>query len=256
MLMLSLFSWLILGPVLSVAYSGIADPSSFLYSYIRIHIPFIVLFLALWMLSESLMGKGLLGIAGITGPRDIAIPFAAQIAVLAAFSMLEWKDIAFDAFLPLQVIPVIAITSIQAFSEEIVFRALPMRIAYGEELPRDIRHSAVPVAASGAVFLIAHLRNQEIALSSDALFPIIYYAFWGASAMALSIRTGSFASSVAMHAANNIYIALAVNYKGSTMPTHALFLSLRSQSDILLLAKAAVSFITVYLVSRRTTCSR
>ena len=72
--------------------------------------------------------------------------------------------------------------------------------------------------------MVPHLGNTEVQDASTMILPMLYYFIWGALAMAFSLATDGFEAPTAMHAVNNTFIALAVNYEGSSMPTEALFI--------------------------------
>lgn len=261
-LFLALFSWLFIGPL--VAYYAMAamdylpHPMQEASSYIGLHIPYITLFLALLFGTRYIMNSSLSELVS-DNPGGIRWKYAIKcgflyLAVMAAAQLCMAADTAW-AGLPLDewasfLLPVIIMTPLQALSEEILFRALPARLAYGRSLP-NTPLKAIPLTAAGAfIFMLPHLGNSEVQAASSAIIPALYYFLWGALAMLLSIATDGFEAPIAMHIANNLFIALIVNYSSSSMPTKALFLT-SGTTTAFTLVEAAVVFILIYALSLR-----
>ncbi len=258
-LLISLMLWMGIGPVLSVLY--LSWPSSaegwlgVLQGYITIHIPFITLFLGLLSGCRLIMG---IRLGKLLSPEGFRWRYAAEagliyllISVLSTLSHIGNIEI---NSLPLSqrlafVIPVLLLTPMQSVSEEIVFRALPARIAYGETLPGSPLKALPFSIVSGLLFLIPHLGNPEITKSEDTVLPMLYYFLWGAAAAYLALETGGFEAPCAMHVANNLYIALIVNYPDSAMPVEALFEDRTPASGIMTLIYALAAFIIIHGLS-------
>ena len=93
------------------------------------------------------------------------------------------------------------------------------------------------------------LGNPEVVLSEEAVLPMLYYFLWGAAAAYLAVETGGFEAPCAMHAVNNLYIALIVNYPDSAMPTEALLIDSTPASSITTLLYALLAFIVIHGLS-------
>ena len=255
----SLVSWFIVGPLLSYGLSSSKILNSSSWSdfgrYFIVHVPYIMLFIALFFLSHFILRTNLKSlIAGCNKRYRWTYSFFVAfiyLAFLAIFSLMQIKGISVDAT-PFSdklklVVPILILTPMQALSEEILFRALPARLVFNDRLEKNTLKSNLLIILSGVLFLIPHLKNPEV--SSSFLFSSLYYFTWGSLAMALSLWTDGFEAPVAMHIANNLYIALIVNYSGSSMPTHALFINNRELSPISSLIEACIVFIAIFLFS-------
>lgn len=255
----SLVSWFIVGPLLSYRLSSSKILNSSSWSdfgrYFIVHVPYIMLFIALFFLSHFILRTNLKSlIAGCNKRYRWTYSFFVAfiyLAFLAIFSLMQIKGISVDAT-PFSdklklVVPILILTPMQALSEEILFRALPARLVFNDRLEKNTLKSNLLIILSGVLFLIPHLKNPEV--SSSFLFSSLYYFTWGSLAMALSLWTDGFEAPVAMHIANNLYIALIVNYSGSSMPTHALFINNRELSPISSLIEACIVFIAIFLFS-------
>lgn len=111
----------------------------------------------------------------------------------------------------------LVLTPIQTSAEELLFRVLPARW-FGTMTSNRLLLSLV----SGLLFLLVHLRNPEVRANQDAWSIYLYYALFGALAMYLSLRDGGFEIAFGVHAGNNLFAALFINYAGSAMPTPSL----------------------------------
>lgn len=223
--------------------------------YITVHIPFILMFAGLLFGSNAILKTRLRELAG--GNKGFRWRLSLEtgaiyLALSAALTLLHIQNISPNtapAYEKLSfLLPVLLLTPMQAVSEEIFFRALPARIIYGSALPLSPLRALPYSAVCGLLFLLPHLWNPEMHVG-NAIIPMIYYFMWGFLAAMLSIATGGFEAATAMHAANNLYIALLVNYPESAMPTEALFIDSTGTSDAATLAAAVAAFIVIYAFS-------
>ena len=224
--------------------------------YIAIHIPFCLMFIGLLFGSNALLKTRLRDLAG--SPKGFRIRYAAEAGVIYMIfsSILTLVHISHvsvnDASLQDRIIfilPVLLLTPLQTVSEEIFFRALPARIVYRDKLPETALKALPYAVICGFLFLLPHLWNPEIQNSQQMLLPMLYYFLWGAMAAFLSVATGGFEASIAMHTANNLYIALVANYQGSAMPTEALLIDSAADSAGSAAIAAVVVFIIIYSYS-------
>ena len=162
----------------------------------------------------------------------------------------RWKAYIRDSIMePSLTKDILMLTPIQTVSEEIFFRVLPAKIAYRDDAPATILQSLPLIFISGFIFMVPHLGNTEVQDASTMILPMLYYFIWGALAMAFSLATDGFEAPAAMHAVNNTFIALAVNYEGSSMPTEALFIRADAGTAVTLaetIAIFAILFIFAY----------
>jgi membrane protease YdiL (CAAX protease family) len=113
-------------------------------------------------------------------------------------------------FLALVLIP------IQTSAEELFFRGY---ILQGVGL--RLRNTWVLSTVSGFLFMVPHFLNPEAQLN----YPLmgLYYFSIGAAMAYISLRDGRLELALGLHAANNLFSALFVNYIGTVMPTPSLF---------------------------------
>jgi membrane protease YdiL (CAAX protease family) len=113
-------------------------------------------------------------------------------------------------FLALVLIP------IQTSAEELFFRGY---ILQGVGL--RLRNTWVLSTVSGFLFMVPHFLNPEAQLN----YPLmgLYYFSIGAAMAYISLRDGRLELALGLHAANNLFSALFVNYTGTVMPTPSLF---------------------------------
>lgn len=248
-LFISILFWSI-GQLISIYL--LKDGISGLCKYLVIHIPYVFLFLSLYLGSNFILKTKLMIL--ITGRRKYRILYSVEVALiyllfLIVISLINHKNIELNpssltyklSFL----IPVLILTPMQSLSEEILFRALPARIIYKDNLKPSVLASIL----SGIVFVIPHLGNIE--LTRGTLYSILYYFVWGSLALSLALYTRGFEAPVAMHIANNLYIALIVNYKNGSMPTSALFVDTTENIGFSVVLEALVIFAIIFAFSRK-----
>lgn len=120
---------------------------------------------------------------------------------------------------------ILVLTPLQTMSEELFSRAYIARMG-GKTLPSGLASQLIYSTISGLVFMSLHITNPE--LSSGVIAALLYYFLFGAFLMYLSLRTGGFEAAIGIHAMHNLFIALIVNYSGTTLPTVPLFLRINS----------------------------
>lgn len=257
-IMLAFVCWMNFGPMLSFGIMSIRQLQEGtlvgLGDYLIVHAPYILMFLALFLGSNFILKTKLREL--IAGNKKYRYKYSfiiggIYIILLIIVSLFSIKSIELDPT-PLReklilLLPILILTPMQAISEEIFFRALPARIVYHDTLPDSAIKSIPIVLASGLLFMIPHLGNPEV--SVNAIASILYYFIWGAAAMALGIYTGGFEAPVAMHIANNLYIALIVNNSVSAMPTHAIFINKGIVSSIFVVIEAIIVFAIIFAAS-------
>ena len=238
-LLLSLISWLVIGPVMMIALSDAPGRNE----YILMHIPYITLFLSLLIFSRLILGNTLRSMLSGDGSRfryrfsvECGLIYMIATGILTplfsggiARNSIDVGEYLFSS------IPVLVLTPMQATAEEVFFRALPKGIVYGDKSPKTLIEALPLIAGSGIVFAL----------------PLLAYFLWGSLAMFISLATDGFEASTAMHIVNNLFIALVINYSGSSMPTEALFTA-SSAGSVSTIAETIIVFVIVYLYSWKT----
>lgn len=262
-LVVALTCWLAIGPVAALVAMRLmlSLPESLqgVAMYIGVHVPYILMFLSL-LLSSKFLLKGnlrklLSGSAGVFRFRFAFQIGAIYLLLMAVISPLasggvERSGTGLSEYLPF-IIPVLILTPLQTISEEVFFRALPARIAYKDRLPESWLESIPLAVISGIIFTIPHLWNAEVTNASSMVIPVLCYFLWGSLAMLLSLATDGFEASTAMHTANNLFIALVINYRGSSMPTQTLLIA-DSAGSIATLIETILVFSIIYIICLRS----
>lgn len=164
---------------------------------------------------------------------------------LVSIGSLEFAAPAFGAIIGSIVFALIFIP-LQTTTEEIFFRCLLARFFFHNELPRGKK--IIPlVLTSGFLFIVPHLANPELIQNPNrlmALSTLVQYFGVGALLMLISLRCGSFAPALGIHAANNLLCTFAFTADVSALNMPVLFFT-HLQNPVLDL----LSFILIYAVT-------
>lgn len=109
------------------------------------------------------------------------------------------------------------LTPLQCLAEELVFRGYLM-----QALGRLWRQPAFVAVASSAVFVVPHLYNPEVAAYGPWIMAANYFAM-ALFLATVTLRDGRLELAIGAHAANNLLLALGVNYAESVFDTPSLF---------------------------------
>ncbi len=109
-------------------------------------------------------------------------------------------------------------TTLQTMTEEIFFRGYLL-----QGLGQLIRQPGVLAAVNGLLFMLPHTLNPEVA--SGVVLTLLYYWAIGAFFTWITLKENRLELALGMHAANNLFVALFVNFKGSALYTPALVMS-------------------------------
>jgi membrane protease YdiL (CAAX protease family) len=151
---------------------------------------------------------------------------------------LQWDAGLFAAFLPLALL----LTPIQTTAEELFFRGYLI-----QALSRASRTPLLLVCGSGFFFTLPHLANPE--MGANPLLLVLIYFLTGAFLAIISLRDGSLELAIGVHAANNLFSAVAVTFEGSVFDTPALFHTTRfdpAATLVMLIAMAAVFYMVFW----------
>ena len=133
----------------------------------------------------------------------------------------------------------LCLTPLQAATEELLFRGYVM-----QGLALLVRRPAVIAIASGAIFMLPHLANPEVA-SNPLLVPPQYLVL-GLLLAAVTLRDGRLELAIGIHTANNLFNGLIANYEDSVLTTDAIFTSRFDPAYAL--AALVVASIATYLI--------
>ena len=115
------------------------------------------------------------------------------------------------------VLLVLLLTPFQTTTEELLTRSYFLQI-----LGHFTRHPIALVILNALPFALFHLMNPEIA--AYGLVPmLISYFVVGAFLALVTLKDNGAELAIGIHAANNMFAAVLVNYKGSALSTNAIF---------------------------------
>lgn len=118
---------------------------------------------------------------------------------------------------PAFAVAALLLTPLQCMAEEIAFRGYLM-----QGLSRLWRHPAFVAVASSVVFTLPHLYNPEVAAYGLWIMAINYFAM-ALFLATITLRDGRLELAIGAHTANNLLLALGVNYQDSVFDTPSLF---------------------------------
>lgn len=150
---------------------------------------------------------------------------AAVWAVLAAITALVehalYPDRYYLSFDPQRffqfAVLVLVLTPIQSATEEFVFRGYVM-----QGLALITRRPWLIAVASSLLFAAPHLLNPEVERHGTLIMAANYFAI-GLLLATVTLRDGRLELAIGLHAANNVFLALAANYDGSVFVTESIY---------------------------------
>lgn len=238
-----LFSWLIVGSVMTVAVllilGGIDALSGFEslpaeQVFIATNVSFVPLILAtvlfVW-LAHGRSPKSLVTPFERIDWRRMGLAFAFWMLLAGLVSLVEfliWPETFHFNFEPRRYLAFIALplllTPMQILAEELFFRGYLL-----QALGLLTRKRVILVLLSGFLFLLPHLANPELYLGEDALSNFIltalFYFLFGSLTVWATLKDNSMEVAIGAHAANNLYVGLFVNFEGSALATPALVMT-------------------------------
>lgn len=131
----------------------------------------------------------------------------------------RWSNVAPLRYLGFAMLAII-FTSLQTMTEELFFRGYLL-----QGLGQLIQQPSILAAVNGLLFMLPHTLNPEVA--SGVVLTLLYYWAIGAFFTWLTLKENRLELALGVHAANNLFVALFVNFKGSALYTPALVMSNR-----------------------------
>lgn len=147
-------------------------------------------------------------------------------------------------------VPTLLITPIQTSSEEVLFRILPVRVLFKGHLAKKTKKVLGASLLTMVLFTSVHLANQEIVQADQSLYVLFFYGIFGLVVTFVSLKTGGFEFALAVHAANNLFIALICNYETSSLPSHSLLVTNRPVGTVMDVVQLLVSLLLAALLVR------
>lgn len=250
-MVLSILFWIILGSAFAAFAQHLSIP------YLTVNAPFLAMALGL-LVSNMILLKQPFSHLISDKPlnlRRFVLPFAVYVVSCILFLLF---DLLFngDRYQLLQIplrqrvlmLPLVLIlTPIQTSAEEFVFRILPVRAMNPNTLKTTTVRCFLTSLVSALLFAAPHIANREVAGATSRTIVLLYYAFFGFSATWLSLRTGGFELSLAVHAANNLFVALIMTYPSSSLPSIGLVEVQREAGTVFDLIQISVTMVMVFL---------
>lgn len=148
----------------------------------------------------------------------------------------------FDARQFLVFLPVaLLVTPLQAAAEELLFRGYVM-----QGVGLLTRNKVVPVLVSSLLFMAAHLTNPEMAEDSY-LVPLLYFLLALFLAF-ITVKSNSLELAIGVHAANNLFAVLVMNYVNSALPAPSLFMATEIDPVASLISFVVVASVFYWIV--------
>jgi uncharacterized protein len=149
-----------------------------------------------------------------------ALAWAALVAVIGLVEAalfpgrFEWT-LDLVRFLPFAAMALFLIP-LQTTAEELFFRGYVLQ---GTGLLT--RNTLILAFVSGLIFMLPHFANPEVAVNFWAVMG--FYFIFGAAMAIVTLRDNSLELAIGVHAGNNLFTALLVNFEGSALQTPAAF---------------------------------
>jgi uncharacterized protein len=153
------------------------------------------------------------------------------------FNSLPWLTFAVFA---------VILLPIQTTAEELLFRGYLM-----QWMGRFMNTKAAIVILSGFFFALPHFLNPE--MQSGFTLMAVYYFLTGAFLAWITVLDNKLELALGMHAANNLFAGLTVNYKGSVLNTPSIFLAngVDPVSNLLTFVIQACLMLVIFFMIRR-----
>jgi membrane protease YdiL (CAAX protease family) len=139
----------------------------------------------------------------------------------------------------------LALIPLQSATEEIFFRGY-----LNQAFENLTRNKWVAFVITSILFMGVHLANPEALAGAEAgILPIVMssYFFFGFAACLLVWNDDGLESAIGVHAANNVFAAVFVNYENSVLPTPSMFQIEASPAMDSVLTILALSLIVIAL---------
>ena len=255
-MVLSLLFWLILGPYFITVLGHFNIP------YLKANAPFLAMALGIAVSWKLLLTASPRSLITDHSTFRFALFFKSMGAYLLVAMLFLLLGLIFepeaysasDASLSehLMLLPLVLIlTPIQTSSEEVVFRVFPIRVVQGGRLRRGAMRNVLACVLSAILFTAPHLSNRELGSAENPALVLVFYALFGGLVTALSIATGGFEPALAIHAVNNLFVALVCNYKGSSLPSLPLLTTTKAIGTPMDLLQLIIGLLMVFLVVRK-----
>lgn len=223
-----LWFWLIMGSVPYLTVLLLRLETNPLLNFTGIMATYWFLLLGLWVAIRLVHQRSFLTL--ITPARRINWKrflqgFAVWFGLTAVTSLADYlirPDFYTYTFQPAKWLPfallALVLIPLQSSAEELLFRGYLM-----QWLARILHTKVALVLLSGFFFALPHFVNPE--MQSGFTLMAAYYFLTGALLAWITLLDNKLELALGVHAANNLFAALAVNYEGSVLTTPAIYVA-------------------------------
>jgi membrane protease YdiL (CAAX protease family) len=222
----SLSAWQIIGAIPYALLILIGDPKDQLAAFIALNVSFIFLIVGLVF---SLRIYHRLPFTSLISPEHkirfslFWQAFFTWLVLSALTSLIDGLlrpgvyvlTLSWEAWLPFLAASVF-LTPIQTAAEELLFRGYLL-----QQISRLTTKRWLLALISGMLFMLPHFFNPE--MQSDFLLTALFYFSFGVFVALITLRAGRLEYAIGIHAANNLTTILLANYRGSALPSPAIF---------------------------------
>jgi len=145
---------------------------------------------------------------------------------------LTFKPSQLLVFLPIALV----ITPIQTTAEELFFRGYLL-----QGIGLKTRSLLIPILGSSLLFMLPHLLNPETKL--NLFLMALLYLLLGIFLAVITVKDNSLELAMGVHAANNLFVVLILNYSNSALPSPSIVTA--SRLDPL---SSSISFFVVAVI--------
>ena len=225
LLLLSFATVLIIMPIIATL---LFPKTEGILLYLRMMAPYPIALLIIEIVMRKSSGKTLKELTGKIDKLLFLIILITIFAISIIGSVSDSEIIRNDAKVKniiISLIISIIFIPMQCYSEELIFRILPQRIALSDYFDSPLRDKIAVSIVSSAVFASLHLSNSEAQLFNNLALSFSYYFISAAFLSLLSFIERGYTSPIAYHTANNLFIAAVINRKDkATIPSEPFFI--------------------------------
>lgn len=175
----------------------------------------------------------------------ILITSAIGMAIAPQDYQLTFKPIQFLIFLPIALI----VTPLQTSAEELFFRGYIM-----QGIGLKTQNSVIPVVGSSILFMLPHLANPEV--KANFWLMASYYLAFGVFLAFITVRDNSLELAMGVHAANNLFVALILNFPGSSLSSPSIFTGPKVNPLVDLISFILIAVAFCFVIFRKSALSR
>jgi uncharacterized protein len=167
----------------------------------------------------------------------------------------RWAGVPLAQYLPFLLLALI-FTPIQTTTEELFFRGYLLQATGRVTGTGTLARRLLAAVINGVLFALPHAANPEVTLGPVPL--MLYFFGMGAFLAWVTLRDGTAELAIGAHAANNLFVALLVNFDESALQTPALVMidHLDPNFNLIMFAvMAAIFALLVFTVPQRRRAS-